>query len=179
MPNLTDLSNDRWPDLRLVVHTDHGFQPRGIFAYDFHNMNFIWRYKTGFHVLTPQLIDINNDEQTVILLGPSSPGNSNGRVVNITDDEHAYPTVLNAQGNRQINDREIGKKFEVAKVLISDLDNDRNAEIHVQFKNHRDPKEKSFIAIWDPIDDILSPKLTIEKDLSDDILFFDNEFPNQ
>jgi len=170
---MMDVNDDGWLDLLLIVHTGYAYQPRGLFAFDVHNGEYLWNYRTGFHVLTPQLIDINNDGRREILLGSSSPDNGNGKLVNGTDDRHTYLTVLDSLGNCLNNNQKIGQEFGNATISINDLNRDSKPEIIVKFKSHRDPQEMSFVALWNPMTGNLAPKIAMEKSLSEYMVFLD------
>ena len=171
--NHLDVNNDGWKDLLLIVHTGYAYQPRGLFAFDVYNKKYIWRYKTGFHVQTPQLIDINNDGQREILLGSSSPDNSEGMVIKGTDDRHTYLSVIDLQGNCLNDNQEIGLEFGIAQIFTHDLNGDNKPEIFVKFNSNRIPKEKSFVALWEPMTGNLANKLPMEKNVSENIIFLD------
>ena len=95
---LIDVNGDNLKEMLLSVSTSHAYQPRGIYAYDFFNKKFVWKYKTGFVPQSIQILDVTGDEKPEILLGSTAPCNGNGEIVNGTDDYHSYRTVISSNG---------------------------------------------------------------------------------
>ncbi|MBC8184106.1 hypothetical protein H8E88_23690, partial [candidate division KSB1 bacterium] len=162
---LIDVNGDNLKDMLLSVTTRHAYQPRGIFAYDFFNKKYVWKYNTGFVPQTIQILDVIGDEKPEIFMGSTAPCNGNEKVVNGTDDYHSYRTVLSSNGEFLLK-KECGKEFSNVSLSIHDITGDGKAEVIYNFFRGKNPNEKSLIGIWDVGKNRISPSISIENNNS-------------
>ena len=169
---LMDVNNDGHQDILFEVRTTYAYQPRGIYAYDFFHRKFAWKYRCGFQPETSQLIDINGDGKREILIGSNSPENCDGIIVNGSDDLHLYLTVLDSLGD-EISRQPIGGKYSNVNLFIRDMNKDGNSEIIIRFHCGATPKEKDYVAFWQPLTGRIGPKISMEKSLCNHLAFLD------
>ena len=168
-----DINGDGWQDLLISPKATYSYQPRGVYALDVHHKKFLWKYRTGFSPRTLILYDINGDGKREILLGSTSPANGGGLKVNGTDDMHTYLLVLDSLGHCLRKPQIVSKEFAVLHLFAHDLNGDGKKEILAQFRSHRVPKEKSFIAIWNPVTGNFCQRIEMAKDLPRNLSFMD------
>jgi len=167
-----DVTNDGRLDMLLAVNTGHAYQPRGVYAYDYHNNQFEWKYPTGHNIHNPQLIDITGDGHREILLGSSAPGNGEGIPVNETDDLHSYLVVLDSLGNYQYREK-FGDKFTTMLPYVHDFDGDGEEEVFLLFYSNSNPREDSWIGFWNLKTNEVRNQLYFEKIPSREVNFLD------
>ncbi len=167
-----DFNKDGFTDLVLSYVTGYAYQPRGIRILDVHHNRFLLSYPGGFNLIHVLLSDINNDGAKEIVCSTSAPGNSGGVAVNHTDDFHCYLIIISQDGNGR--SYVIGNnQYEDIQLCIEDIHNDGKQDIILASRSHGNPKQPSFVGIWDPFAQDFSIKRIVSNEIIDNIGFLD------
>ena len=173
----SDIDGDGKIDIIYSIRTGYAYQPRGIYAVNVRTNETLWQHRGGFWPKNCLMVDVNGDGEREIIISTDSPNNGEDAfgkdyLINGTDDRHVYLTVLDSLGNLKSR-LIIGEEYARTKIYARDLNADEIPEILVQFSSHRDPREESFIAIWDVDNNRLGPKKLLSKYPSENFAFLD------
>uniref|UniRef100_A0A7C6AFJ3 histidine kinase n=1 Tax=candidate division WOR-3 bacterium TaxID=2052148 RepID=A0A7C6AFJ3_UNCW3 len=123
---LSDINDDHYKDLILLVNTGFDMMPRGVMAYDLKHNCELWHFWIGGSPRNLYVVDINNDGKEEIIM--STTAVSNGSVVNGFGDNKSYVIVFDKKGGILWH-KEIGGVFSDALCWIGSLENKNEIEL--------------------------------------------------
>jgi hypothetical protein len=121
-----DVNGDGWDDILIPIAAGFDNEPRGVYAYDFHNRKVLWFYSMATVPTQVLLADINGDGKQEIVVCSGAP--ANGVVVNGFDDSRGRLFVLSKNG-RLLWQKEMGRFGGGPEAEVADVDLDGKPEI--------------------------------------------------
>jgi len=121
-----DVNGDGWEDILIPMAAGFDLEPRGVYAYDFHNKKPLWSYPMAVVPMKLVLADLNSDGDDEIVVSTGAPGN--GAVVNGWPDNRGRLFVLSKQG-KLLWQKEMGTTGGGAYAEAADMDLDGKLEV--------------------------------------------------
>lgn len=121
-----DVNGDGCEDILIPMAAGFDLEPRGIYAYDFHNKKLLWSYPMATVPVKLDLADLKGDGEKEIIVSTGAPGN--GAVVNGWPDTRGRLFVLDKHG-KLLWSKEMGRTGGGAMAEAADVDLDGKLEV--------------------------------------------------
>ncbi|MBI4547057.1 MAG: hypothetical protein HY707_03695 [Ignavibacteriae bacterium] len=123
--------------------------PRAVAAYKIEHGQQVWFFPMGAWPESPTIADVNEDNiHEIFLVGN---GTTDNVVVNGIDDNNTYLVALTDSGTTMWQPKKLGGMYSRARATPIDIDRDGKQEIVCTFWSSSKVKEKSYVALFDPL----------------------------
>ncbi len=146
---LEDTDGSGRPGVVLMCIAAYDANPRGLLVIDPLTGETIWRWVCGPNPDNQhsEVVDLDGDGVSEIVLFGTSPGNLGGDLINGTSDDHSYLFVINALG-QVVWQHELGGTFYHGSAVVVDVNGDAVPEI-VTYTKINQTGQVNKLTIWD------------------------------